>query len=260
VSEAARRLAKGETRQKRPPSEHAFDAVASLYDSWYDTPLGQTVDELEKDLLYPLAGLRSVSPRARLRSVSPGARLQGGQQALDVGTGTGHFAVDLAARGLSVIGVDLSTQMLTVARESATAMHLVRGDAARLPMASESFDLVLSVTALEFAADPERAVQEMWRVVRPGGRLVVGVLNAWSPWAWQRRRESRGQQTPFSHAHFFSPAEFLELLRQLGPVQWSSSVFVGPNGEALRWAWTLERLGRALLKPFGALLVGRVSK
>jgi ubiquinone/menaquinone biosynthesis C-methylase UbiE len=251
VSEAARRLAKGETRQKRPPSEHAFDAVASLYDSWYDTPLGQTVDELEKDLLYPLAGLRSVSP---------GARLQGGQQALDVGTGTGHFAVDLAARGLSVIGVDLSTQMLTVARESATAMHLVRGDAARLPMASESFDLVLSVTALEFAADPERAVQEMWRVVRPGGRLVVGVLNAWSPWAWQRRRESRGQQTPFSHAHFFSPAEFLELLRQLGPVQWSSSVFVGPNGEALRWAWTLERLGRALLKPFGALLVGRVSK
>jgi len=227
---------------KRPPSEHAFDAVASLYDSWYDTPLGQKVDELERDLLYQFA------------------RLQSGERALDAGTGTGHFAIDLAARGFTVIGVDLSTQMLAVAQSKATAVHLLRGDAARLPLVSASFDLVFSVAALEFVGDRERAVQEMWRAVRPGGELVVGVLNAWSPWAWQRQRESREQQTPFSDAHFFSPGEFLGLLRKLGSVHWSSCVFVGPNGQGLRWAWALERLGRALLKPFGALLVGRVSK
>ncbi len=251
MSEAATRLANGEAKHKRPPSEHAFDTVASLYDSWYDTPLGQKVDELEKDLLYQFAGLRSVSP---------GARLRNGAHALDVGTGTGHFAIGTAARGWNVIGVDLSSQMLAVAQASAMAVHLVRGDAARLPLAPESFDLVFSVTALEFVADRERGIDEMWRAVRPGGRLVVGVLNDWSPWAWQRRRESRQQQTPFSYAHFFSPREFLGLLRKLGSVQWSSCVFVGPNGQGLRWAWALERLGRALLKPFGALLVGRVSK
>jgi len=230
------------TETKRPPSEHAFDTVAELYDTWFDTPLGRTVDELEKDLLYRLAELHRVS------------------RAADVGTGTGHFATDLAAHGLTVIGVDLSLPMLSAAQAKGQAVHLLQGDAAALPLATASFDLVLSVTALEFVAHPERAIAEMWRVLRPGGRLVVGVLNELSPWAWARHRESKTQETPFSHAHFFYPWEFVRLLRRLGPVTWSSSVFIGPNGEGLRYAWYLERVGRTLCKPFGALLVGRVTK
>jgi len=240
------------SQTKRPTSEQAFDGVASLYDSWFDSPLGRTVDKLEKDLLYQLAGLRSVSAEARPRS--------GDERILDVGTGTGHFAADLAGRGWTVVGIDLSAEMLDVARRKGSAVRLLRGDAASLPVASHSFDLVLTVTTLEFVADPQQAVQEMWRALRPGGRLVVGVLNALSPWAWQRRRESQRQETPFSEARFFSPRGLLRLLRQLGAVQWSSSVFIGPRGEGLRWAWGLERLGRAVLRPFGALLVGRVSK
>jgi ubiquinone/menaquinone biosynthesis C-methylase UbiE len=231
------------SQNKRPASEQAFDAVASLYDSWFQSPLGRMVDELEKDLLYQLAGPRS-----------------GDERVLDVGTGTGHFAADLARRGWTTVGIDLSAEMLDVARHKGPAVHLVRGDAAALPLAPHSFDLVLSVTMLEFVADPERAVQEMWRALRPGGRLVVGVLNALSPWAWQRRREAQTQETPFSEARFVSPRGLMLLLGPLGPVQWSSSVFIGPMGQGLRWAWGLERLGRALLKPFGALLVGRVRK
>jgi len=230
------------TRSERPLSEHAFDPVATVYDSWYETPLGHTVDPLEKDLLYRLA-----QPHL-------------GERALDVGAGTGHFSLDLATHGLSVVGVDLSAPMLDVARSKGVAVQLLRGDAATLPLASESFDLVLSVTALEFIDRPQHALDEMWRAVRPGGRLVVGVLNAWSPWGCARRRESRQQETPFSHAHFYTPGEFVRALRRLGPVTWSSSVFVGPGGQGLRWAWQLERAGRALLKPFGALLVGRVIK
>jgi len=227
---------------QRPRSESAFNAVASFYDSWFEIPLGHTADELEKDLLSHLA------------------RPRHGERGLDVGTGSGHFAVDLAAHGLTVVGVDLSAPMLAVAQSKGSAVHLIRGDAAALPLAAGAYDLVLSMTALEFVAHPEQAIGEMWRAVRPGGRLVVGVLNALSPWAWARRRESRKQETPFSHAHFFYPWQFVRLLRQLGPVQWNSSVFVGPNGRGLRWAWGLERLGRALFRPFGALLVGRVTK
>jgi ubiquinone/menaquinone biosynthesis C-methylase UbiE len=231
------------TRQtERLPSEQAFDAVASLYDSWFGLPLGRTVDELEKDLLYSLTGLLS------------------GQRVLDVGTGTGHFAFDLAAGGGIMVGMDLSMPMLAVARSKGPSARLIRGDAAAMPLAADSFDLVLSVTALEFVAHRERAIDEMWRAVRPGGRLVAGVLNALSPWAWVRRREGTRQETPFSHAHFFYPREFVKLLSRLGPVTWSSSVFVGPNGMGLRWAWALERVGRALFKRFGALLVGRVMK
>lgn len=227
---------------RRPPSERAFDLVAELYDSWFELPLGHTVDALEKDLLYGLAGLCR------------------GERALDVGTGTGHFAIDLATHGLIVIGVDLSLPMLSVARSKGPAVHLLLGDAAALPLATAAFDLVLSVTALEFIARREQAITEMWRMVRPGGRLVIAVLNALSPWAWARRRESKQQETPFSHAHFFYPWEFARLLRRLGSVKWSSSVFIGPNGAGLRWAWALERIGRSVCKPFGALLVGRVTK
>ena len=66
--------------------------------------------------------------------------------------------------------------MLAVARSKGSSAHLFRGNAAALPLATGSFDLVFSVTALEFIAHRERAVDEMWRAVRPGGRLVVGVL------------------------------------------------------------------------------------
>ncbi len=229
-------------RAERPPSERAFDGVASVYDSWFEMPLGRIADQLEKDLLYQLAVPRK------------------GEFVLDVGTGTGHFAFDLAARGGMVVGIDISTPMLAVAQYKGTAVHLLQGDVAALPVATESFDLVFSATMLEFVAHRERAVKEMWRALRPGGRLVVAVLNALSPWAWARRLESRTQATPFSHAHFFYPWEFVGLLNDLGRVTWSSSVFVGPQGTGLSWAWGLERLGRAALKPFGALLVGRVRK
>jgi len=226
----------------RPASERAFDRVAQLYDQWYETRLGQVVNELEQDLLYGLA-----------RVDVPG-------RAVDVGTGTGHFAADLAGRGWRVVGLDLSAAMLAEAKEKPANTAWMRGDAAALPFASGAFELVLSVTALEFVARRQEAIQEMWRLVGPKGRLVVGVLNAWSPWAWARRRESQHQETPFSHAHFFTPREFLGLLRPLGRVIWSSSVFVGPSGECLALAWGLERMGRALLRPFGALLAGRVEK
>ena len=222
-------------------AEGAFDAVASLYDSWFETPLGRTVDELEKDLLWKLIG-------------------SGDGRALDVGTGTGHFAVEFVSRGWTAVGLDLSAEMLAVARGKGAALSLTRGDAGALPVASESFDLVLSVTALEFVAHPHQALQEMWRALRPGGRLVMGVLNAWSPWAWARRLESRKAETPFSGARFFAPTAFVRILRRFGSVHWSSSVFVGPGGQGLRWARGLERLGRVLLRPFGALLVGRVQK
>ncbi len=226
----------------RQDSERAFDDVASDYDGWYRIAIGREVDRLEKAVLYRLA-----EPLL-------------GKVALDVGTGTGHFAADLVSRGLAVMGVDISAPMLDVARSKGTGAALVLADAALLPVADARFDLVLSVTALEFVADRQRVLTEMWRALRPGGSLLVAVLNAWSPWAWHRRNESRRTVTPFSHAHFLGPYEFQHLLGQFGPVHWSSSVFFGPSGQGLRWATALEAIGQRWLRLFGALLVGVVRK
>ncbi len=219
-----------------------FDPFATLYDSWFDTPLGGMVDQLEKDLLLQYMG-----------SVA-------GQAALDVGTGTGHFARFLAERGARVVGADISRAMLRVAATKPGMPPLVQADAAALPFADASFDLVLSVTTLEFVPDAARAAAEMARVCRRGGRLVLGLLNAWSPWAWVRRKAARRNPAdPFAVAHFFSPPEFVRLLAPFGKVRWSSSVFILPGGQGLRAAWPLERTGRKALRPFGALLVGRVD-
>jgi len=223
-------------------AEGPFDPFAALYDSWFSTPLGHTVDLLEKDLLREFVGEVA------------------GRSVLDVGTGTGHFARFLAGLGAAVTGMDVSRPMLRVAAAKENMPPLMQADAMALPFGDGCFDVVFSVTALEFMPDPARAVSEMARVCKSGGRLVIGVLNAWSPWAWSRRRAARRDpDDPFGTAHFFAPPELVRLLSPHGEVACNSSVFVLPGGQGLRRAWVLERFGRRFLKPFGALLVGRLE-
>ncbi len=215
------------------------EEMAARYDRWYETPLGARADCYEKALIRRLA-----QPRA-------------GERALDVGSGTGHFALDLAARGLDVTGCDSSEPMLEKARAKDASLDWRCCQAASLPFADDLFDLVLSVTVLEFVRDPARAVAEMYRVTAPGGRVVVGVLNAQSPWVTMYRQQ---QGSPFQRARFYTPKEFLDLLGIYGPVRWNGAVFFGPSGRGARVAFLLERLGRILCKRRGALLVGRIDK
>ncbi len=216
--------------------------VAEAYESWYDTPLGQTVDHMEKALIGRLA------------------RPLAGETALDVGTGTGHFARFLADAGLRVTGVDTSEAMLAQARAHYPDVTFQRADAGDMPFAAESFDLVLSVTMLEFAEDPQQAVAEMVRVTKRGGRVVLGLLNASSPWTRAREVEAEQHDTPYSHAHYYTAEEMVALLGRHGRVRWSSAVFVGHTGRGLRIAGALEMLGQTFFKSHGALLVGRVDK
>jgi SAM-dependent methyltransferase len=63
----------------------------------------------------------------------------------------------------------------------------VQADIRVLPFADCSFDVVLAVTVLCFIEDADRAMREMARVLRPGGRLVIGELGRWNLWAAERR-------------------------------------------------------------------------
>jgi ubiquinone/menaquinone biosynthesis C-methylase UbiE len=217
--------------------------IASLYDTWYETPLGATVDRLEKALIARLA-----QPRA-------------GDRALDVGTGTGHFAGWLADMGLRVIGYDHSEVMLQIARADARIIWQ-QGDAQELPFEDGAFDLVLCVTALEFMSRPQRALEEMYRVLAPNGRLVVGVLNEESLFGQVYRAQAREENTPFRHAQFYTATSFQSLLKPLGSVRWGSSVFFGPSLKHLALADWYEWLGRICpwMRRRGALLVGRIDR
>ena len=171
-----------------------FDEWPERYDQWFTAPIGKLVKEIESKLIADL-----LEPRQ-------------GDTILDAGCGTGVFTIDFLTAGARVIGLDISVPMLCFALKKASGYPLspVRGDIQHLPFKDNSFDKVASITALEFVADARRVVDELFRVVRPGGRVVVATLNSLSPWATRRQAKmASGQRHILENAIFRSADELL---------------------------------------------------
>jgi SAM-dependent methyltransferase len=107
---------------------------------------------------------------------------QPGEQLLDVATGTGNVAIPAAAAGAAVTGLDLTPELLAVARERASQagvqISFIEGDAEELPFQDEAFDRVTSCFGVIFAPRHERSAAELARVARPGARVA---FTAWTP-------------------------------------------------------------------------------
>lgn len=106
-----------------------------------------------------------------------------GKRCLDVGTGTGEIAFLLSERAVEgqVVGLDITPAMLDLARKKMTDLDIsnvdfVVGDALDIQMPDGSFDAVTSGYMLRNVTDISKAVSEMYRVLRPGGRCVVAEL------------------------------------------------------------------------------------
>lgn len=99
----------------------------------------------------------------------------------DIGTGTGVLALELARLGLEVVGIDRSEAMLEAARQkwaheakhAQGSLELLPGDAHALPLPDASVDAAFAHMVLHSLEEPERAVREMARIVKPGGRVVL---------------------------------------------------------------------------------------
>jgi demethylmenaquinone methyltransferase / 2-methoxy-6-polyprenyl-1,4-benzoquinol methylase len=131
-----------------------FDRIAGVYD------LMNTV---------MTAGLHH---RWRARAVDL-ARVGPGDPALDVATGTGDLAIELARRGAEVVGSDFSEGMLARAREKDPSIRWEHADAMALPYADDSFAAATVGFGARNFGDLAQGLREMARVVRPGGRVVV---------------------------------------------------------------------------------------
>jgi demethylmenaquinone methyltransferase/2-methoxy-6-polyprenyl-1,4-benzoquinol methylase len=110
--------------------------------------------------------------RWRARAVDL-ARVGPGSRALDVATGTGDLAIELASRGAEVVGSDFSEGMLDVARRKAPALSWEQGNALALPYPDATFDAATVGFGARNFSDLPQGLREMARVVRPGGRVVV---------------------------------------------------------------------------------------
>lgn len=105
-------------------------------------------------------------------------------EVLDMGCGTGRFTLPLAKKARKVTGLDLSAAMIAKAQEKARRLSLniefCESDMSHMPFADASFDVVVSMLALMHIPLEERqqVFSEAYRVLRPGGRLLIGVKNA----------------------------------------------------------------------------------
>lgn len=135
------------------------------------------------------------------------------------------------------------------------AAALVRDDA--LPLPGASMDRVLAVHSLEMTGDAPELLREIWRVLAPGGRLLVVVPNRVGIWA-------RVERTPFGVGRPFSRSQLTQLFRNtmFAPAAWSHALAMPPLGNRLllRSGTSWERVG-SLLWPrlSGVLLVEAVK-
>ncbi len=220
------------------------------YDSWYETPLGKTSDRLERELIFSMAEVRE------------------GEKVLDAGCGTGIYSIELARMGARVTALDASSDMLDWARaktgKAGLEIDFIKADGLKIPFPDGHFDLVLSVCMLCFVKERDAALLEMRKVLRPGGRIVVALLNSRSPWALLRRLKGVFKETAYNRAEFISPRGIESSLEMAGfkDIQVRTCLFFLPiNSEFyLGFSGVQERLGRRLFPEAGAFLVAVATK
>jgi len=110
---------------------------------------------------------------ARLREIVAGLEIEPGARVLDVGTGTGVLLPLLLEKGGRVVALDLSWEMLKRARAKSYPVAYVQGDAQNLPLPDGAFDWVICNAVFPHFPDKLRALREIRRVLKDGGRLVI---------------------------------------------------------------------------------------
>jgi demethylmenaquinone methyltransferase/2-methoxy-6-polyprenyl-1,4-benzoquinol methylase len=131
-----------------------FDGVAQHYDRT------NSVLSMGNSFIWRAATVRAVAPQA-------------GERILDIAAGTGTSSAALAKSGAEVVAADFSAGMIEVGRRKHPNIVFVEADAMALPFKANEFDAVTISFGLRNIEDPKKALAEMYRVLKPGGRLVV---------------------------------------------------------------------------------------
>jgi len=209
-----------------------FDTEAENYDSFFTTTLGKAVFWAENRII-----MRMISPKV-------------GFETLDVGCGTGIFTESLVKAGLKVTGIDESEKMLDRASKKCllSGVQFVKCDISELPFKTGSFPRVISTFVIEFLEKPKKVIDEMFRVLKPGGVLVIATLNSKGSWSL-----GRSEMGIFDKVNFRTSDELLSLIPYKGIAK--TCVHFSPS--ARFFLKQRELYGEFLGKDDGAAIVGR---
>jgi len=136
----------------------------------YFNQIAKQWDEMREDLF---------SQRIRDKAFSK-AKLRSGQRAADIGAGTGFITEGLVRKGLEVVAIDQSELMLEVMRKKFHKFNRIFyrvGIAEELPIANNSVNYCFANMCLHHVDSPEKAIKEMARVIKPGGRVIITDLD-----------------------------------------------------------------------------------
>lgn len=179
-----------------------YDELAADYDAIYRTPPGEYFLRRKIDTILEMAPF----PR--------------GSHLLEVGCANGVYTFELAQLGFQVTGLDLSPECVHVATRLAeqaglTQVDFTVGDAEDLSQFEDNtFDGVISLSALRYVPNPAKAIQETYRVLRPGGMAVVDFPNKRSPWFNFLKPLLTGQV--HIHDHHYTTGQIKHMLQEAG--------------------------------------------
>jgi ubiquinone/menaquinone biosynthesis C-methylase UbiE len=179
-----------------------FEQHTHEYDSWFETH----TYAYESEVL----AVRSLLPR--------------GGKGLEVGVGTGRFASRVGIK----VGAEPVHAMASIARQRGIRVYETGAEA--LPFADESFDSVLMVTVICFLSAPLQALHETWRVLKPRGHIVIGMIDKNSPLG-KSYEAKKSKSTFYRYAHFCSVTQVINWLMRsgFGAIKTCQTIFKLPN-------------------------------
>lgn len=151
-------MGKKSQKAKLYNAEEGYNQYANIYEK--DVPFLNT---FEKDVVFEMLGIIS------------------GKNVLDAGCGTGRSAEFLARFGANVAGFDLSEKMIEICRKKFPSKDFKVGSIENIPFDDDYFDLAISTFVIVHLKDLSKAFDELYRVLKPGGELIVTNINQRKP-------------------------------------------------------------------------------